>query len=159
MRIGFTFLLASTACAFTSISSSSSTGRSTSIRPSTELYLYDKVEEAIAEAQRICAADPTSQECRVAWDIVEELEAADSHQGRFVSTATRIDEGPDAAALMGSFDILLSKIDGKMDQLTATTEKFAELGSRDPSMAELHQRAYEMKNAIAHARASSNQQY
>ena len=37
---------------------------------STSLDLYRSVEEAIAEAQRICAIDPTSNECRVAWDIV-----------------------------------------------------------------------------------------
>lgn len=158
MKIALTIpLLASTACCFTPLSSPSSRTGTCSIRHSTKLRLYNKAEEAIAEAERICAADPASQECRVAWDIVEELEAADSHQGGMAST--RIDDSPDVSALMGSFDILLSKIDGKMNQLAATTENLAEMGARDPSIEELHQRAYEMKEAIAHARAFTNQRY
>ena len=44
----------------------------------TKLDLYATVEEAIAEAQRICATDPTGQACKVAWDIVEELDASDN---------------------------------------------------------------------------------
>lgn len=149
MKIAFTFpLLASTACAFMPVSP-----WSTAIRHSTKIFLYNEVEKAIADAQMICAADPTSPQCKVAWDIVEELEAADSHQGGLAANRNAINETPDVAALMGSFEILLAKIEGKMDQLTATTEKLAELGSRDPSIAELHQRAYEMKETIALARA------
>merc|ERR1719213_249649 len=48
---------------------------------STILYLQRSVQDAIVEAERICAIDPSSNECKVAWDIVEELEAADSHRG------------------------------------------------------------------------------
>eukprot|EP00545_Synedropsis_sp_CCMP1620_P010709 CAMPEP_0119021790 /NCGR_PEP_ID=MMETSP1176-20130426/26700_1 /TAXON_ID=265551 /ORGANISM="Synedropsis recta cf, Strain CCMP1620" /LENGTH=46 /DNA_ID= /DNA_START= /DNA_END= /DNA_ORIENTATION= len=46
---------------------------------------------------------------------------------------------------MGSFDILVAKIDGKMDQLKGTTERMAQLGSTDPAVAELGVRADEMK--------------
>ena len=125
-------------------------------RPATQLFLYDRVEEAIAEANRVCAqSGPESQECRVAWDIVEELEAADAHRGRPMQRGGgAVNMSPDGQALMSSFNILLQKIDGKMDQALATTEKLAELGLRDPEIAELHQRAYEMKEAVWNARRS-----
>lgn len=118
--------------------------------------MYDSVEEAIAEAQRICAIDPASSECRVAWDIVEELEAADSHRGGAPSAAAGM-SSPDNSAFLGSFDILVQKIDGKMDQLKATTAMLQEMGAGDPSIAELGARADEMKQALANARASLNQ--
>ena len=114
-----------------------------------KLHSYESVEAAIADAQRICASDPTSPECKVAWDIVEELEAADSHQGGFDAPSA----STDLTALMGGFDILIKKIDGKMDQLKATTDKLAELGETDPSLAELGARAVDMKQALANARA------
>lgn len=125
-------------------------------RPATQLFLYDRVEEAIAEANRVCAqSGPESQECRVAWDIVEELEAADAHRGGpMQGGGGAVNMSPDGQALMSSFNILLQKIDGKMDQALATTEKLAELGLRDPEIAELHQRAYEMKEAVWNARRS-----
>ena len=125
-------------------------------RPATQLFLYDRVEEAIAEANRVCAqSGPESQECRVAWDIVEELEAADAHRdGPMQGGGGAVNMSPDGQALMSSFNILLQKIDGKMDQALATTEKLAELGLGDPEIAELHQRAYEMKEAVWNARRS-----
>ena len=138
-------LLASTACAFV-VSPSFP-------RHSISLNLFNTVEDAIAEAERICAIDPSSPECRVAWDIVEELEAADAHRGGF----TPSDVSPDIVAFMGSLDILMRKIDGKMDQLKATTDKMEELGSTDPTIAELGARAVEMKYALANARASLSQ--
>lgn len=119
--------------------------------------MYDRVEEAISDAQRICAqSGPESRPCRVAWDIVEELEAADSHRGQDLGGANHM--SPDGeAAMLSSFEILLQKMDGKMDQCMATTEKLSDLGLRDHSIAELHQKAYEMKNAIWNARQSMGQ--
>ena len=145
-------LLASTAFAFAPSKISSN-------RPATQLFLYDRVEEAIAEANRVCAqSGPGSQECRVAWDIVEELEAADSHRGGPMQVGGgAVNMSPDGQALMSSFNILLQKIDGKMDQCLATTEKLAELGLRDPEIADLHQRAYEMKESVWNARRSLGQ--
>ena len=129
--------------------------------PSNQLHLmYDRVEEAISDAQRICAqSGPESRECRVAWDIVEELEAADSHRGGPMQGVGggAINMNPDGEALMSSFNILLQKMDGKMDQCLATTEKLSDLGLRDHSIAELHQKAYEMKEAIWNARQSMGQ--
>lgn len=147
MKIPFAFaLVASTASAFV-VSPSSS-------RPSaTKLYLNQKVEEAIAEAQRVCANDPSSEACRVAWDIVEELEAADSHSNPVLTANSE----PDYVALMGSFDILVQKIDGKMDQLMATAQKFEELGATDPGITELGAYAWEMKQALLRAKTSLSQ--
>ena len=152
MKIPCFPLLASTAFAFAPTTISSS-------RPAIQLSMYDLVEEAIAEANKICAeSGPGSQDCRVAWDIVEELEAADSHRGGpMQGGGGAVNMSPDGQALMSSFNILLAKIDGKMDQALATTEKLAELGLRDPEIADLHQRAYEMKEAVWNARRSLGQ--
>ena len=157
MKIPCFPLLASTAFAFAPTTISSS-------RPATQLSLYDRVEEAIAEANRVCAlcgpgAAPGAQErCAAAWDVVEELQAAESHRGRpMQGGGGAVNMSPDGQALMSSFNILLAKIDGKMDQALATTEKLAELGLRDPEIADLHQRAYEMKEAVWNARRSLGQ--
>ena len=124
----------------------------------TQLYMmYDRVEEAISDAQRICAqSGPESRPCRVAWDIVEELEAADSHRGQDLGGANHM--SPDGeAAMLSSFEILLQKMDGKMDQCMATTEKLSDLGLRDHSIAELHRCSMQMKEAIWNARQSMGQ--
>jgi CP12 domain len=150
-----------------------STSTSTSSRPRTRLeplQAYQTVAEAIAEAQHICAQDPNSEACRVAWDIVEELEATDSHfrssPGKFTPLeAARgggaipptppprpinndIATAKDIQALLAGYDILARKMDPKLDNLVATTEKLMELGADDPAVAELQQRAYEMKRLI-----------
>jgi hypothetical protein len=142
-------LLAATARAF--VASPPASTHHAKRMPSS-LRMYESVEAAIAEAQKICANDPSSPECRVAWDIVEELEAADSHTTAAPYAAANDDAM--VSALLGSFDILLSKIDGKMDQLMATTQRLEEFGTADPSIAALGQRAAEMKYALANAKAS-----
>ena len=141
-----------------SSSSSSSSPRlaTTRLRP----HLVENLEEAISEAQRICSLDPTSSECRVAWDIVEELEAKDSHTQTAAAAAAAAgagagagELGTDYAVLMGSLDILLTKIDGKMDQLLATTDKMAQLGDQDPRVADVWEKAGALKEAVASLRA------
>uniref|UniRef100_A0A2P2JAL9 CP12 domain-containing family protein n=1 Tax=Rhizophora mucronata TaxID=61149 RepID=A0A2P2JAL9_RHIMU len=42
--------------------------------------LSDKVAESIKNAEEACSGDPTSGECVAAWDEVEELSAAASHE-------------------------------------------------------------------------------
>mmetsp|Transcript_305 Transcript_305/g.860 ORF Transcript_305/g.860 Transcript_305/m.860 type:complete len:155 (-) Transcript_305:636-1100(-) len=130
-----------------------------SLRHPIRLNLYNTVEEAITDAQRICAAEgPASPECRVAWDIVEELEAADAHRGPGAAAASQqqgVDpQSADYVAFMGSFDILCQKIDGKMDQLQATTDKLVELGADDPSVPALGDLAMQMKQALAYTRST-----
>mmetsp|Transcript_4425 Transcript_4425/g.5819 ORF Transcript_4425/g.5819 Transcript_4425/m.5819 type:complete len:155 (+) Transcript_4425:155-619(+) len=152
MKIPFLLFLSSTAHAFVVSPPSTLSPHHVSTSP-TNLHMYESVEAAIEEAQRICAMDPTSPDCRVAWDIVEELEAADSHK-------VKVPQGPgdniEYTALMSSFDILVQKIDGKMDQLKATTVKLDELGAGDPAIADLYHRADEMKQALANVRAGLN---
>ena len=46
-----------------------------------QLFIEDKIEVAREEARTICATKgETSAECAAAWDVVEELQAATSHQ-------------------------------------------------------------------------------
>ncbi|NEP54246.1 MAG: CBS domain-containing protein [Moorea sp. SIO3C2] len=46
-----------------------------------QLYLEDRIEAARDDARTICEAKgATSPECAAAWDVVEELQAAASHQ-------------------------------------------------------------------------------
>lgn len=121
----------------------------------TRLHLYNSVEAAIAEARRICDENPDSPACQVAWDIVEELEAADSHkddQNRVRGQHYTMDYD----ALLGSFDILTTKLDNKMDQLIATCDKFEEWGA-DPSVAELSRLAEEMKRGMAYVKNTLRQ--
>lgn len=121
----------------------------------TRLNLYSTVEDAIEEARRICDEDPNSPACQVAWDIVEELEAADSHK----DAQDRIRDSPysmDFEALLRSFDILTAKLDIKMDQLIATCDKFEEWGA-DPSVAELSRLAEEMKRGMAYVKETLRQ--
>jgi CBS domain-containing protein len=49
-------------------------------RPQEQVF-DEKIEQAVAEARRICAEkDHTSSECKAAWDMVEELQAEAAHQ-------------------------------------------------------------------------------
>jgi CP12 domain len=121
------------------------------------LKLYREVEAAIAEAQIICGQRPDSPECKVAWDIVEELEAADSHKQVVSASSDDVASAMDVQALLASFEILTHKLDGTMDQLIATCEKFEEWGA-DPSVVELSQLAHQMKEGMAYVKNRLNQQ-
>ena len=121
-------------------------------RSSVKLNLDQKVQDAIHEATAICARDPSSPECRVAWDIVEELEARQSHQGSSSQQDPNAVVSTDLVAFLASFDILSQKINGKMDQLKATTDRLQELGATDQSFADVGMRAEDMKDALARAR-------
>jgi hypothetical protein len=124
-------------------------GTATTSTSLTELSLYASVEAAITEAERICAMNPDSDECRVAWDIVEELEAADSHKSSVSPEAVEAaaEVGMDTTALLGSFDILTHKVDTKMDQLMTTADQLHSMGAPG-EMQELVRLAQEMKVAL-----------
>jgi len=121
--------------------------------------MYREVEAAISEAQEICRANPGSPECTVAWDIVEELEAADSHlpspATSSSSSSTTSTTSMDVQALLASFDILTTRLEDKMDQLIATCDKFEEWGA-DPSVVELSQLAQQMKVGMAYVKNRLN---
>ena len=86
------------------------------------------------------------------YSTQEELEAADSHQEQ--QQPQTIQDGVDASALVGSFDILTAKIDGTMDQLKATALQLEAMGA-GPTMGELVRLADEMKEALKHAKAAT----
>jgi len=127
------------ACAFTALSSSYRQ------HSWTKLNLYQSVEEAIADAQRLCAEDPNGERCKVAWDIVEELEAADSHQDG-VTAPNELNYEP----LFYAMNILSTKVDRKMDELKALS---IQLGPAHPSIERLAYLTDEMKEALAEVRS------
>jgi CBS domain-containing protein len=46
-----------------------------------EIYFDQEIEKAVQEARRICTAQGhTSPDCKLAWDLVEELQAEAAHQ-------------------------------------------------------------------------------
>lgn len=119
----------------------------------TRLQLYNSVEAAIDDAQRICAANPNSPECKVAWDIVEELEAADSHRG-VAAPPEALSLSAEYASLVQSYDILRLKTERKMDQLKSLIMRMEELGVTDVTVARLANLSDEMKFALTEAQAS-----
>ena len=116
-----------------------------------ELNLYRSAQEAIAEAERICAEEgPYSERCKVAWDIVEELEAADSHDRKPQATGSHeLSYSP----LVNGLDILSSKIERKMDELKKLSTELAEAGA-GPEVERLVYASDEMKQIIQEANRS-----
>lgn len=145
------FLISSTpAAAFNNhhIINTASHSKSNSSYKSSKLNLYNSVEEAIGEAQRICSEQGgDSEACRVAWDIVEELEAADSHRTPAHSTTQQeLSYGP----LILSLDLLSAKIDRKMDELNKLSQSLVEAGA-GPEVERLAYASEEMKGILEEA--------
>ena len=116
--------------------------------PSSELNLYNSVEEAIGEAQRVCIElGPDSEACRVAWDIVEELEAADAHRTPAnPNSQQELSYGP----LIMSLDLLSAKIDRKMDELNKLSQSLVEAGA-GPEVERLAYASADMKVILEEA--------
>ena len=116
------------------------------------LHLYRSAQQAIADAERICAMEgPNSERCKVAWDIVEELKAADSHD--------RTKTGPielNYYSLLEGFDLLSNKVDKQLDELRNLSTQLAEAGA-GTEMERLVYASDEMKRILEEARASLNQ--
>jgi len=119
----------------------------------TRLFLFKSVEAAIAEAQRVCADNPNSQECKVAWDIVEELEAADSHKDG-PEAPTGLSANVEYSSLLDSFDILAKRTSDKLEQLKAVTLRLEDLGVTDSRVTQLYDISDELNQAIAQANAA-----
>lgn len=115
---------------------------------SAALNLYNSVEEAISEAQRVCNEQGgDSEACRVAWDIVEELEAADAHRTPVNPTSQQeVSYGP----LIMSLDLLSAKIDRKMDELNKLSTSLVEAGA-GPEVERLAYASAEMKEILEEA--------
>lgn len=142
-------LLTSTARAFV-VSSSSSSPRTANTKLAAEKKMFDTVEEAIKEAEKLCE-EGNKEECAMMWDIVEELEAADSHAkglapGKEVSKKTQYE------LELAGFALLEKEVQGQMDQLKALTSKMADLGVKDESLAKLGSLSNDMKLTLAQAK-------
>lgn len=99
---------------------------------STQLALYASVEEAISEAQNVCSQyGSDSEQCKVAWDIVEELEAADSHRtDTAVALASSWEEKQvNYLPLLEGMDVLSAKLDRKLYELNNLSRQLAEAGA------------------------------
>ena len=132
----------------TSSSSHSNKNTNYSSYRSSKLNLYNSVEEAIGAAQQICNQQGgDSDACKVAWDIVEELEAADAHRTPANPTAQQeLSYGP----LIMSLDLLQAKIDRKMDELNKLSQSLVEAGG-GPEVERLQYASEEMKGIVEEA--------
>lgn len=111
------------------------------------LNLFRSAQEATAEAERICLVEgPHSDRCKVAWDIVEELKAADAH----VRTPSAEQGGFNYTPMVNSLEILTSKLDKKLDELRKLSEGLAEAGA-GPEVERLIYASDEMKQVIEEA--------
>lgn len=98
----------------------------------TKLDLYDNVEEAIAEAQYTCNDyGNESEPCKVAWDIVEELEAADSHKSDAAAAqaASWEEKQVNYLPLLEGMDVLSEKLERKLYDLYNLSKQLAEAGA------------------------------
>ncbi|KAL7475483.1 hypothetical protein ACHAW6_004360 [Cyclotella cf. meneghiniana] len=94
---------------------------------STDLSLHASVESTIAKAQAICTqTGPDSEACQVAWDIVEDLEVADSH--RTISPWNG-DQQTNYGPLLDLLSLLSAKLNQKLDELHALSAQLAEAGA------------------------------
>lgn len=119
----------------------------------TALHLYRSAQEAIADAERICAEEGMqSERCKVAWDIVEELEAADSHVRAPQAEQHELSYSP----LVNGLDILVSKIDRKLDELKNLSAQLADAGA-GPEVERLIYASEEMKEILEVANRSLDQ--
>ena len=119
--------------------------------------MFDSVEDAIAEAQKICADDPMSGECKVMWDIVEELEAADSHtkmSRKGLKPPKELSRESKYESVLFGFELLEKNAEGQMDQVKALTDKLADLDVTDPAVTKLGELAVKMKEALVEAKDS-----
>jgi hypothetical protein len=119
---------------------------------STRLSLYRSAQEAITEAERICAMEgPNSERCKVAWDIVEELKAADSHD-RKKPAPVELNYSP----LLHGFDLLSNKIDRDLDELKNLSMQLVEVGAGS-EVERLVYASDEMKQILEEARIALDQ--
>ncbi|KAL3809707.1 hypothetical protein ACHAXA_009401 [Cyclostephanos tholiformis] len=117
------------------------------------LNLFRSAQEATVEAERICYLEgPESERCKVAWDIVEELKAADSHDRTQAPGPSELSYSP----LVQGLEILSTKIERKLDELRSLSAQLAEYGA-GPEVERLIYASDEMKQILEEARTAMDQ--
>mmetsp|Transcript_25414 Transcript_25414/g.43391 ORF Transcript_25414/g.43391 Transcript_25414/m.43391 type:complete len:170 (+) Transcript_25414:89-598(+) len=134
-------------------SKSGSNSKKKVLKKNTDLSLYRSAAEAISEAERICMVEGAhSQRCKVAWDIVEELEAADAHHRTQTTGPNELSYVPLAQGL----EILSVKIERKLEELRKLSTEMAEAGA-GPEVERLVYASDEMAQIIEEARQAMAQ--
>jgi len=130
-------------------------GRNNQCNNNSSLHLFRSAQEATAEAEYICHVEgPHSERCKVAWDIVEELKAADSHD-RTQSSSHSPNELSYSPLVLG-LEVLSNKIDKKMDELRKLSTELAGYGA-GPEVERLIYASDEMKQILQDARTAMDQ--
>ena len=91
----------------------------------------------------------------MAWDIVEELEAADSHRA---TSPWNGEQQTNYVPLLDSLSLLSAKLDRKLDELHALSAQLAEAGAGE-EIERLVYASEEMKGLLMQARGRLEQLY
>lgn len=93
---------------------------------STALNIYRSAAAATSEAEYVCMVEgPHSDRCAVAWDIVEELKAADADDRTETAGAHELSYIP----LVQGLNILSDKLGRKLGELKKLSTQMAEAGA------------------------------
>lgn len=114
--------------------------------------------DAIAEALRISKEfGASSDEARVAWDIVEELDASDSSPAITTTTTAATPQEIkqlDYASQVRGLAMLLQETRQKMAQIKDMAANLRNMELHDPSLAKLPNEAEPLKSVLAEAKAA-----
>ena len=135
--------------------------RSCSCGPSSPSTIYNaRVDssEAVADALRISRQKGTaSPEARVAWDIVEELDASDNSVAYKIQPA-RPDHTDDYRNQIRAFAALMTETKEKFKEMSRLAEQLKELELTDPSLTSLgsNPEAVGIRRALSEAKAAQD---
>jgi hypothetical protein len=115
---------------------------------------------AVADALRISKEfGGTSSEARVAWEIVEEMDSADSSAAMPSSSSMNLSPEEthkmDYAVQVRALNQLLADTEEKMSQIKTLAHNLKEMETDDPTLAKLPPTATGLKTALQEAKAAS----
>jgi len=114
--------------------------------------------KAVADALRISKEfGASSEEARVAWDIVEELDASDNSAAVWDATPNLSEKelaSQDYAGEVRALAYLLQDTKEKLSQMKALASNLKQLELSDPSLSKLPAEAAPLKTVIAEAKAA-----
>jgi hypothetical protein len=122
----------------------------------TSVILLNRIDSsnAVAEAMRITKEKgATSSEARVAWDIVEEMDASDNSGAINTATVT-LSARDDYANQVRALAYLLSATQETMDQIGTLVSNLKNLDLEDPTLSKLPTDASGLKTVLAEAKAA-----